>query len=87
MSPEEHTPADANGPAGPGRMAKAGITAVIRSWWMGWRWPFDRYGPYTALPHSSKTRSENAPDLSGRGHLGKLERETGLEPATLSLGS
>ncbi len=43
--------------------------------------------PYTALPHSSKSPNKNTPDLSGRGHLEKMERETGLEPATLSLGS
>ena len=43
--------------------------------------------PDTALPHSSKTPNKNTPDLSGRGRYEKMERETGLEPATLSLGS
>ena len=31
--------------------------------------------------------NKNTPDLSGRGRYEKMERETGLEPATLSLGS
>ena len=31
--------------------------------------------------------NKNTPDLSGREHLGNMERETGFEPATLSLGS
>ena len=31
-------------------LAKAGITAVIRSCWMSRRWPFDRYGPYLDRP-------------------------------------
>jgi hypothetical protein len=41
--------------------------------------------PYTALPHSSKSPNKNTPDLSGRGRYEIMERETGLEPATLSL--
>jgi hypothetical protein len=47
----------------------------------------DSKRPYTALPHSSKTPNKNTPDLSGRGRYENMERETGLEPATLSLGS
>ena len=43
--------------------------------------------PDTALPHSSKTQSKNTPGLSDRGHSQIMERETGFEPATLSLGS
>ena len=43
--------------------------------------------PDPALPHSSKTPNKNALDLSGRGRYERMERETGLEPATLSLGS
>ena len=31
--------------------------------------------------------NKTAPGLSDRGHWEKLERETGFEPATLSLGS
>ena len=31
--------------------------------------------------------NKNTPDLSGRGRYERMERETGLEPATLSLGS
>jgi hypothetical protein len=41
-----------------------------------------------ASPHSEDDpTNENAPDLTSRGHYENLERETGIEPATLSLGS
>ncbi|NRA10235.1 MAG: hypothetical protein HRU02_18925, partial [Myxococcales bacterium] len=40
-----------------------------------------------ALANSSKIPNKNTPGLSDRGHWEKMERETGLEPATLSLGS
>ena len=43
--------------------------------------------PDTALSDSSGPATENAPGVTGRGHWENLERETGLEPATLSLGS
>ena len=43
--------------------------------------------PYTA-PHSAdEIRDGNDPGLSDRGRYETLERETGIEPATLSLGS
>ncbi|MBJ21222.1 MAG: hypothetical protein CL933_17590 [Deltaproteobacteria bacterium] len=44
-------------------------------------------GQYTAVAEPPSAPNKNAPDLSGRGHWEKMERETGFEPATLSLGS
>ena len=41
---------------------------------------------YTAVAKSESDPNENAPGLSDRGRYQNLERETGLEPATLSLG-
>ena len=43
--------------------------------------------PNPAPSDLSTTPNKNAPGLNGRGHWEKLERETGFEPATLSLGS
>ena len=43
--------------------------------------------PYTAPTAADPTPYKNAPGLSDRGHWEKMERETGIEPATLSLGS
>ena len=43
--------------------------------------------PYTAPAVSDTAPNENTPGRSDRGHWEKMERETGLEPATLSLGS
>ena len=42
---------------------------------------------YTAVAKSESDPNKNTPGLSDRGHWEKMERETGLEPATLSLGS
>ena len=42
--------------------------------------------PYTAPALPDDDANKNAPDRSGRGHWENLERETGIEPATLSLG-
>ena len=42
---------------------------------------------YTAVAGSPDAPNENTPGLNDRGHWEKMERETGLEPATLSLGS
>ena len=41
---------------------------------------------YPAPGDGPTTPNENAPGLSDRGRYQNLERETGLEPATLSLG-
>jgi len=41
---------------------------------------------YPAPSSSADSERENAPDLTGRGRSAFLERETGFEPATLSLG-
>jgi hypothetical protein len=41
--------------------------------------------PYPAPLLSDDPDSENAPDLTGRGHYDLLEHETGLEPATPTL--
>ena len=38
-------------------------------------------------PRDLSAAQKNAPGLNDRGHWEKMERETGLEPATLSLGS
>jgi len=43
--------------------------------------------PYTAPAPSVANGNENAPGVTGRGRFGFMERETGFEPATLSLGS
>jgi integrase len=43
--------------------------------------------PYAAPALPNDPTNENAPDLTSRGHYENLERETGIEPATLSLGS
>jgi hypothetical protein len=43
--------------------------------------------PYTALTQTHVEEQENAAELSTRRRFENLERETGLEPATLSLGS
>jgi len=43
--------------------------------------------PYTAPDSTDEIRDANSPGLSDRGRSGLLERETGIEPATLSLGS
>ena len=42
--------------------------------------------PYTAPARANDRANENAPDVTSRGHYQNVERETGLEPATLSLG-
>ena len=42
---------------------------------------------YTSPTTEEKCATQNAPDLTGRGRSLNLERETGLEPATLSLGT
>ena len=42
---------------------------------------------YTAVAKSESDPNENAPDVTSRGRYQNVERETGLEPATLSLGS
>ena len=42
---------------------------------------------YTSPPSSDDNAKENGPDASRRGRFENMERETGLEPATLSLGS
>ena len=41
---------------------------------------------YPAPGSDGETTNDNASDASSRGRSGILERETGLEPATLSLG-
>lgn len=41
---------------------------------------------YLAPGMRADSPNDNAPDLTDRGRCGNLERETGLEPATLSLG-
>ena len=43
--------------------------------------------PYTAPALSDDRANKNTPGLTGRGRSQILERETGIEPATLSLGS
>ena len=43
--------------------------------------------PYTDPTVSDTAPNQNTPGLNDRGHWEKMERETGLEPATLSLGS
>ena len=42
--------------------------------------------PYTAPALADELPNENAPDVTSRGRYQNMERETGLEPATLSLG-
>ena len=42
--------------------------------------------PYTAPARADDRANKNTPGLSDRGHYQNVERETGLEPATLSLG-
>ena len=42
--------------------------------------------PYTAPRTSTDNTNDNAPGASDRGRSEFLERETGFEPATLSLG-
>jgi len=42
---------------------------------------------YPAPSNLGTTPNKNTPGLKDRGHWEKLERETGIEPATLSLGS
>jgi hypothetical protein len=42
---------------------------------------------YTSPIAEPDTTNENAPAATQRGRFGILERETGFEPATLSLGS
>ena len=42
---------------------------------------------YPAPSNLGTTPNTNAPGLNDRGHWEKMERETGFEPATLSLGS
>jgi hypothetical protein len=44
-------------------------------------------GLYPAPGDPGFPPNKNTPDLSGRGRYERMERETGLEPATLSLGS
>ena len=41
---------------------------------------------YTAVAGSPDAPNKNTPGLNDRGHWEKMERETGIEPATLSLG-
>jgi hypothetical protein len=43
--------------------------------------------PESTHGSDSDTEQTNAPGITYRGRLGFLERETGFEPATLSLGS
>ena len=43
--------------------------------------------PYTAVAKSESDPNQNAPGGSRRGHSQIMERETGIEPATLSLGN
>ena len=49
------------------------------------------FGGTKRHPHGTKLRAaankKTPPRLSGRGHSEIVERETGLEPATLSLGN
>jgi hypothetical protein len=42
---------------------------------------------YPAPGSATEGGHENAPDLTGRGRLGFLEHETGLEPATPTLAT
>ena len=42
---------------------------------------------YPAPTSGTRLTNDNAPDASDRGRCGIPERETGIEPATLSLGS
>ena len=42
---------------------------------------------YTAVAKSESDPNENALGLTSRGRYQNVERETGLEPATLSLGN
>mgnify|MGYP004205206049 CR=1 FL=1 len=42
--------------------------------------------PYTAPALADELPNENAPGVTSRGRYQNVERETGLEPATLSLG-
>ncbi len=42
---------------------------------------------YPAPSNGPTTPNKKTPGLNDRGHYKKLERETGIEPATLSLGS
>ena len=42
---------------------------------------------YPAPTSNEALENNNAPSTSDRGRYEKLERETGFEPATLSLGS
>ena len=42
---------------------------------------------YASPGSETGAHDDNAPGLTDRGRCGNLERETGLEPATLSLGS
>ena len=43
--------------------------------------------PQTAPPSDATQEAESAPELTARERSRILERETGFEPATLSLGS
>ncbi len=43
--------------------------------------------PYTAPTRTGVSKDESAAELTAQRRFGNLERETGLEPATLSLGS
>ena len=43
--------------------------------------------PYTAPALADDLPNKNTPDVTSRGHYQNVERETGFEPATLSLGS
>ena len=49
------------------------------------------FGGTKRHPRGTKQKAvaanENAPDITGRGRYENMERETGFEPATLSLGS
>ena len=42
---------------------------------------------YPAPTNDGEAADENAPDLTGRGRFGKMEHETGLEPATPTLAT
>ena len=42
--------------------------------------------PYTAPALLDDRANKNTPGVTSRGHSQILERETGIEPATLSLG-
>jgi hypothetical protein len=43
--------------------------------------------PYTAPDILDDAEDKSAPDLTDRGRFGKLEHETGLEPATPTLAT